>query len=208
MRHLLAALAALSLTACFGAPGEPLRGEDRVPPPAADDREEMSAEEQFRREMIAEIALAMGEAADVSGSAADAGLSRNQVAAELAAAQALQVAEMVEQRAGEVVGALAAEGNNDCGPGASAPANESGVTDEDINDAVATALCAAAAAQEVSEALVPAEATTECVCGVCEEVPGGIDEMALTAAIDNVTAAAEACGDSEDVLTDGNNTSI
>ena len=208
MRILLSPLAALSLTACFGAPGEPLKGDAKVPPPAAsEDRDELSAEEQLRIDMIAEIALAMGDAADVSSSAAEAGLARNQVAAELAATQAQQVAEMVAQRAGEVVAALE-ETNSDCGSSSTPSSDASGVSDDDINDAVAAASCAAMAAQQVSAALVPSEPTTACVCGVCEEVPGSIDEQALTEAIDSVTAAAEACGDSEDVLTDGNNTSV
>lgn len=207
MRALLPLLAALTLGGCMGAPGEPLQGSDRAPPaPAAQDRDEPSAEEQFRRDMIAEIALSMGEAADISVLAADAGLTRNMMAAELAAAQALQVAEQVEQRALEVVDALA-DSDAPCGEDGAAASDE-GVSDQEIQDAVATALCAAAAAQAVSAALVPAAATTECVCGVCEEIPGGIDEAALAQAIDDVTAAAEACGDSEDVLTDGNNTSI
>ncbi|MBI1948860.1 MAG: hypothetical protein HYS27_24450 [Deltaproteobacteria bacterium] len=207
MRILAAPLAALALTACFGAPGEPLTGQDGVAP-AGDDREELSAAEQVRMAMIEEIALAMGEAAEVSFTAADAGLSRDQAAAALAATQASEVAAMVEQRAGEVVAVLEESNSNGCGTDTSAPATGSGVTDDDINDAVAAAMCAANAAQAVSASLVPGEPTTECVCGVCTEVPGQIDEEALASAIDNVTAAAEACGDSEDVLTDGNNTSI
>ena len=208
MRFLVAALAALALTACFGAPGEPLN-DNRVPPPAGDDRDELSAEEQVRLAMIEEIALAMGEAADVSLDAADAGLSRDQAAAALAATHAAEVAAMVQQRAGEVVKVLE-ENNagNDCGTGSSNTTSSDGVTDDDVNDAVAAAMCAANAAQEVSDSLVPGEPTTECVCGVCTETPGAIDEAALASAIETVTAAGEACGDSEDVLTDGNNTSI
>ncbi|OGQ25412.1 MAG: hypothetical protein A2138_26515 [Deltaproteobacteria bacterium RBG_16_71_12] len=208
MRILVVPLAALALTACFGAPSEPLTGENRVPPPVADDREELSAEEQVRMAMIEEIALAMGEAANVSFDAADAGLVRDQAAATEAAAQAAEVAAMVQQRAGEVVAVLEENANNGCGTSTPSTSSGSGVTDEDINDAVAAALCAANAAQEVSASLVPGEPTTECVCGVCTEVPGEIDEEALASAIENVTAAGEACGDSEDVLTDGNNTSI
>ncbi len=205
MRILVAPLAALALTACFGAPGEPLNGQGQ---PEGDDPAGPSAAEQVRRAMIEEIALAMGEASTVAFDAADAGLGRDQVAAAAAAAHALEVAEMVRQRAGEVVKVLEEDGANDCGPGSSAPSATDGVTDDDINDAVAAAMCAADAAQEVTASLVPGEPTTECVCGVCTEVPGGIDEAALAAAIEGVTAAGEACGDSEDVLTDGNNTSI
>lgn len=211
MRILAAPLAALALAACQGAPGEPLQGQgrDRVPAPAAEqEREELSAEEQLRLDMIAEIALAMGDAIEVSSAAAEAGLARNQVAADMAAAQMAQVAAQVQQRAAEVVGVMDELDDSGCGDDAAEPGDGAGVSDQDINDAVAAALCAASAAQDVSTALVPAEPTTECVCGVCEEVPGGIDEAALTEAIDSVTAAAEACGDSEDVLTDGNNTSL
>ena len=210
---LAAPLAALALVACQGAPGEPLQGQgrDRTPAPSAEEREELSAEAQLRLDMIAEIALAMGDAIEVSTAAAEAGLARNQVAAEMAAAQMTQVAAQVQQRAAEVVGVMDELDDPDtggCGDEATEATNEAGVSDQDINDAVAAALCAASAAQDVSIALVPAAVTTECVCGVCEEVPGGIDEAALTEAIDSVTAAAEACGDSEDVLTDGNNTSL
>ncbi|MCC7108187.1 MAG: hypothetical protein IT382_02770 [Deltaproteobacteria bacterium] len=206
----LAALAALALVACQGAPGEPLQGQgrDRTPAPAAEEREELSAEARLRLDMIAEIALAMGDAIEVSTAAAEAGLARNQVAAEMAAAQMTQVAAQVQQRAAEVVGVMDELDDGGCGDDAAEASDEAGVSDQDINDAVSAALCAASAAQDVSIALVPAAPTTECVCGVCEEVPGGVDEAALTEAIDSVTAAAEACGDSEDVLTDGNNTSL
>lgn len=210
MRILAAPLAALALTACFGAPSEPLNGDNRVPPtvPAADDGDELSPEEQVRQAMIEEIALAMGEAATVSFDAADAGLVRDMAAATAAATHAAEVAAMVEQRAGEVVAVLEETSGNGCGPGSTTTSSGSGVTDDDINGAVAAAMCAADAAQQVSASLVPGEPTTECVCGVCNEVPGQIDEEALASAIDSVTAAGEACGDSEDVLTDGNNTSI
>ncbi|MCC7070120.1 MAG: hypothetical protein IT383_02290 [Deltaproteobacteria bacterium] len=201
MRILVAPLAALALTACFGAPGEPL---DSQGTPAATGP---SAAEQVRRAMIEDIALAMGEASNVAFDAADAGMGRDQVAATAAAEHALEVAELVRQRAGEVVKVLEEDSSNDCGPGSSAPSSGSGVTDDDINDAVAAAMCAADAAQDVSAMLVPGEPTTECVCGVCTEVPGEVDQEALASAIESVTAAGEACGDSEDVLTDGNNTS-
>lgn len=206
MRILIAPVAALALTACFGAPGEPLSGQDA---PAPDAPAGQSAAEQVRRAMIEEIALAMGEASAVAFDAADAGLIRDRAAAAAAAEHALEVSEMVRQRAGEVVKVLEEDGSNDCGPGSSSSAGTTdGVTDDDVNDAVAAAMCAADAAQAVTASLVPGEPTTECVCGVCTEVPGAIDEEALASAIESVTAAGEACGDSEDVLTDGNNTSI
>jgi hypothetical protein len=211
MRYLVAPLAALALTACFGAPGEPLRGNEQPAPAAptpADDADKLTPEQQLRLDMIAEIALAMGQAADVANDAASAGLARNQAGATLAASQAAQVADTVRQRAGEVVSALAdTSSSSGCGSTNSAPSDGSGVSDDDISDAVAAAMCAADAAQAVAEALVPSDPTTTCVCGACTETPGEIDEAGLATAIDSVTAAAEACGDSEDVLTDGNNTS-
>lgn len=210
-----------TFTACVGTVGEPLsatsfdereateRNVTRVSGEGVGDTERAPVDntetqppgDDFRAAVLEEIAVTVGFAADVAFTAAEAGLSRDPIAARLAAADAQLAAETVQQRALEVMSATG-EACSGCGcEGGDAPVEQPG--DSEIDEAVIAALGASDATNELAGALdPPSEEVTSCHCGGCEttEVPGTIDETVLTETIDGVVEAGEGCAAAEDAI--------
>lgn len=228
MRFLFAATAALSLSACFGAPGEPLsstRGTGRDGPVAAGKAQlfvprldqaqlresaqpsaQPGEEPSLQQAAIDELALTIDYASLQAIAVADAGFARDSATAELAAIELANAAALVSQRAQEMQALSSTAGGEDCGCGgcATEPVVEGEVPAEvpGVNDAAVFSALAAEFGGEIADGLNP---PSEMVCGsgcgaTCEEVPGTVDEGALALAIEGALDAAEGCAAAGEVL--------
>lgn len=213
MRFLFAAATALSLSACFGAPGEPLSTTRGAGPAAeADQADEarlqllapglnnevlLGAQQQpgeepsFHDAALEELALTVDYASVQALAAADAGFAHNRASAELAAIELANAAALVGQRAQEMQALSSSTEECGCGGCTSEPGTEV----PGVEEAAVFSALAAEFGGEIADGLNP---PSEVVCGsgcgaACEEVPGTVDDVALALAIEGALDAAEGC---------------
>jgi hypothetical protein len=223
MRLVLSAAAALSLTACFGAPGEPLNTTERdragVEAPASPF---INASVRFQNPRVAAHAVVAqpdptgGETVTPSPSqaiidemastiefasvqayaAADAGILRDKVTATQVAIDLANAAALVQQLAQEMQALSVGGGSGDCGCGGCGDTGGGEViSNPDVDNAVLVAALAAQAAGEIASELDP-PSTQVCSGGChpsCETVPGVVDEAALDQAILDAQNAGAGC---------------
>lgn len=225
MRFLVAALAALSLTACFGNAGDLLsesgaRGERAdearvqrdlaapnlmnaraifegvdAAPPAVDDGGDVGGVNVDP--LVAEVAATIDYASAQAYAAADAGQFRDRASAELAAIELANAAALVQQRANELHAVSSTAGEAGGCPEQTPPADGELPAPDGLDEAVVLSALAAELGGEIADTLDP---PSELVCGsgcdaTCEEVPGTIDEDILALAIEGVLDAAQDCAD-------------
>lgn len=223
MRFALAALAALSLTACFSNPSEPLGsfgdddGVNEVRVERALPGSQLNARVVFEQPagepvdgqpdespppdgntdpLVAEVAATIDYASAQAFVAADAGNFRDRASAQFAAIELANAAALVAQRAGEfhALSSTAGEGG---GCGSEPVEGGEGELPTPVDEAVTVSALAAELGGEIADTLDP---PSELVCGsgcgaTCEEVPGTVDEEILALAIEGVLDAAHDCAD-------------
>ena len=207
MKIVLAATAVLSLSACFGAPAEPLSStlhKGNVTQPAAKGSQlpllsqhvtlkgdATTTQPDFQHQAVAELAATVSFASVQAYALADAGRSHDVLAVENAAIALADAAATVQQRASEMQ-------TDGC---------EAVVTPEDVNNAVTVSALAAEVGGQIGDDLnPPADQSCTQVCNCegcadqCTQVPGNVDETVLSQDINDASDVAAGCADASDNL--------
>ncbi len=176
MRILLAATAALSLSACFGGAYDPVSSVSGKP---VDD-----AATQPSQDVHAALVGNIRAAASQAYLAAQAGTVRDRAQAQELAIQLAGIATQVQQDAQSL-----------------------DPNDPDVADAVRVSALAAEAGSEISDDLSPPDqqqCSQQCGCEgcsqVCQNVPGDVDQSALSQHIADANAAGDGCSHAGDSL--------
>jgi hypothetical protein len=173
MRFLLAATAALALSAC-AAGNEPLTSSTKT----------VSPQTTAKLTAIAKMATVANAASHQAYSVAQAGQNLDAASAQVFAATLAEQAASIQEQAQEVAN------NGGCG------SDTGSVTQDDVDNAVNEATAASEAANEVSDSLnPPTQQQCSQVCGCegcsqqCSEQPGNVDQSQLQQGINDANNA-------------------